>query len=92
MKEPVGTIGVGVPPRMRRSWDSFLWVMPAIATGNTVIAIPSEQYPLIAGDLYQVFETSDLPDGVINIVTGPRRGITEDSRRTRRHRRHLVLY
>ncbi len=45
-------------------------VMPAIATGNTVIAIPSEQYPLIAGDLYQVFETSDLPDGVINIVTG----------------------
>jgi len=28
------------------------------------------QYPLIAGDLYQVFETSDLPDGVINIVTG----------------------
>ena len=69
MKEPVGTIGVVC------STDAPLLgflslVMPAIATGNTVIAIPSEQYPLIAGDLYQVFETSDLPDGVINIVTG----------------------
>src|SRR5258706_3580567 len=44
--------------------------MPAISTGNTVIAIPSEKYPLITGDLYQVFETSHLPDGVVNIVTG----------------------
>jgi aldehyde dehydrogenase (NAD+) len=35
-----------------------------------VVAIPSESYPLITGDLYQVFETSDLPGGVINIVTG----------------------
>jgi aldehyde dehydrogenase (NAD+) len=38
--------------------------------GNTVVAIPSERYPLIAGDLYQVFETSDLPGGVVNLVTG----------------------
>ena len=44
--------------------------MPAICTGNTVIAIPSEKYPLIMGDLYQVFETSDLPGGVVNMVTG----------------------
>ncbi len=44
--------------------------MPAISTGNTVIAIPSDKYPLITSDLYQVFETSDLPDGVVNIVTG----------------------
>jgi aldehyde dehydrogenase (NAD+) len=44
--------------------------MPAIAVGNSVIAIPSELYPLVIGDLYQVFETSDLPGGVINIVTG----------------------
>jgi len=38
--------------------------------GNTTIAIPSERYPLIAGDLYQLFDTSDLPGGVVNIVTG----------------------
>jgi aldehyde dehydrogenase (NAD+) len=47
-------------------------VAPLIATGNTVIAIPSEPHPLAATDLYQVFETSDLPDGVVNIVTGAR--------------------
>jgi aldehyde dehydrogenase (NAD+) len=34
------------------------------------VAVPSESYPLIAGDLYQVFETSDLPGGVVNIVAG----------------------
>jgi aldehyde dehydrogenase (NAD+) len=44
--------------------------MPAIAAGNTVVAIPSENYPLITGDLYQSFETSDLPAGVVNIATG----------------------
>jgi aldehyde dehydrogenase (NAD+) len=38
--------------------------------GDTVIAIPSEKYPLITSDLYQIFETSDLPDGVVNMVTG----------------------
>jgi aldehyde dehydrogenase (NAD+) len=69
MKEPVGTVGVVCP--VDTPLLGFLsLVMPAISTGNTVIAIPSEKYPLIAGDLYQVFETSDLPDGVVNIVTG----------------------
>ena len=47
-------------------------VMPAIALGNSVIAVPSERYPLVATDLYQVFDTSDVPGGVINIVTGMR--------------------
>jgi aldehyde dehydrogenase (NAD+) len=69
MKEPVGTIGIVCPADTPLL--GFLSVaMPAIATGNTVVAIPSEKYPLITGDLYQVFETSDLPDGVVNIVTG----------------------
>jgi aldehyde dehydrogenase (NAD+) len=45
-------------------------VAPAIATGNTVVAIPSEPYPLAATDFYSVLETSDVPPGVINIVTG----------------------
>jgi aldehyde dehydrogenase (NAD+) len=45
-------------------------IMPAIAMGNTVVAVPSETYPLIIGDLYQVFETSDFPGGVVNCVTG----------------------
>jgi aldehyde dehydrogenase (NAD+) len=45
--------------------------------GNTVIAVPSERWPLAVTDLYQVFDTSDLPGGVINIVTGARRELTE---------------
>ena len=45
-------------------------VLPLIAAGNTVVAVPSEAYPLITGDLYQVFETSDLPGGAVNLVTG----------------------
>jgi aldehyde dehydrogenase (NAD+) len=45
-------------------------VMPLLAMGNTAVAVPSEKYPLITADLYQLFDTSDLPDGVVNIVTG----------------------
>ena len=69
MKEPIGTVGVMCPADAPLLGFLSL-VMPAISTGNTVIAIPSEKYPLIAGELYQVFETSDLPGGVVNIVTG----------------------
>jgi aldehyde dehydrogenase (NAD+) len=69
MKEPIGTVGVVCP--VDTPLLGFLsLVMPAISMGNTVVAIPSEKYPLITGDLYQVFETSDLPGGVVNIVTG----------------------
>jgi aldehyde dehydrogenase (NAD+) len=69
MKEPIGTVGVICPADVPLLGFLSL-VMPAISTGNTVIAVPSEKYPLITGDLYQVLETSDLPGGVINIVTG----------------------
>jgi len=47
-------------------------VAPAIAMGNTIVVVPSERYPLAATDVYQVLETSDVPSGVINIVTGGR--------------------
>jgi aldehyde dehydrogenase (NAD+) len=40
--------------------------------GNTVVALPSEKSPLAATDFYQVLETSDVPPGVVNIVTGPK--------------------
>jgi len=69
MQEPIGTIGILCPDEAPLL--GFLsTVMPAIAVGNTVIALPSEIYPLITGDLYQIFETSDLPAGAVNIVTG----------------------
>jgi aldehyde dehydrogenase (NAD+) len=69
MHEPLGTIGIVCPAEAPLLGFVSL-VMPAIAVGNTVVAIPSESYPLIAGDLYQVFGTSDLPAGAVNIVTG----------------------
>jgi aldehyde dehydrogenase (NAD+) len=69
MHEPIGTVGV-VCPSEAPLLGFLSLVLPAIAMGNTTIAIPSETYPLIAGDLYQIFDTSDLPGGTVNIVTG----------------------
>jgi aldehyde dehydrogenase (NAD+) len=69
MKEPIGTVGL-VCPADTPLLGFLSLVMPAISVGNTVIAIPSEKYLLITGDLYQILETSDLPDGVVNIVAG----------------------
>ena len=40
--------------------------------GNRVVAVPSEIHPLAATDLYQVLDTSDVPGGAVNIVTGAR--------------------
>ena len=71
MNEPIGVVGVACPDESPLLGFISL-VAPLIATGNTVIAIPSEAHPLAATDLYQVFETSDLPGGVVNIVTGSR--------------------
>jgi aldehyde dehydrogenase (NAD+) len=71
VREPLGTIGIACPDEAPLL--SFVsTVAPAIAMGNTVVALPSESYPLAATDLYQVFDTSDVPAGVINIVTGDR--------------------
>jgi len=69
MNEPIGTLGV-VCPSEAPLLGFLSLVIPPLAVGNTVIAVPSESYPLIAGDLYQLFDTSDMPGGVVNIVTG----------------------
>jgi aldehyde dehydrogenase (NAD+) len=69
MNEAIGTIGV-ICPRQAPLLGFLSLVMPALAVGNTVVAVPSEAYPLITGDLYQLFDTSDLPSGALNIVTG----------------------
>ncbi len=69
MKEPVGVIGalcadeaplLGLVSAMA----------PAIAMGNRVVLAASQAYPLAATDFYQVLETSDVPAGVVNILTG----------------------
>jgi len=69
MNEPIGTVGI-ICPNDSPLLGLLSLVLPVLAAGNTAIVVPSETYPLIIGDLYQVFDTSDLPDGAINIVTG----------------------
>jgi aldehyde dehydrogenase (NAD+) len=69
MNEPIGTVGI-ICPTEAPLLGFLSLVLPTLAVGNTVIAVPSEKYPLIAADLYQLFDTSDLPGGALNIVTG----------------------
>ncbi len=71
MNEPWGIMGIVCPDEMPLLGFVSL-VMPAIAMGNRVVAVPSPGQPLAATDLYQVFDTSDVPGGVVNIVTGGR--------------------
>ena len=75
MREPVGVIGLACPDDYPLLGFVSL-VAPAIAMGNTVIALPSPRAPLSATDLYQVLETSDVPPGVVNIVTGNREALS----------------
>src|SRR4029077_13603616 len=69
MNEAIGTAGV-ICPAEAPLLGFLSLVLPLVAAGNFVIAVHSASYPLIAGDLYQLFDTSDVPGGVINIVTG----------------------
>jgi aldehyde dehydrogenase (NAD+) len=71
MNEPLGVIGIACP----EDWGLLGFIStiaPAIALGNRVIVAPSSSQALAATDFYQVLETSDVPDGVVNIVTGDR--------------------
>jgi aldehyde dehydrogenase (NAD+) len=69
MNEPFGVMGV-LCPREASLLAFVSLVMPAIAMGNRVVAVPSPVDPLAVTDFYQVLETSDVPSGVVNIVTG----------------------
>lgn len=75
INEPVGAIGIACPDEAPLLAFVSL-IAPALIRGNTVVVIPSPVAPLCATDLYQVFDTSDLPGGVVNIVTGDRDTLT----------------
>ncbi|MBE3558602.1 MAG: aldehyde dehydrogenase family protein [Ktedonobacteraceae bacterium] len=76
LPEPIGVVGTACPDAYPLLGFVSL-VAPAIAMGNTVVAIPSPQAPLSATDLYQALETSDVPAGVVNIVTGERDALSK---------------
>jgi aldehyde dehydrogenase (NAD+) len=69
MNEPIGVVAVAAPTEAPLL-GFVSTVAPLVATGNCVVAVPSESHPLSATDLYTVLESSDLPAGVVNIVTG----------------------
>ncbi|WP_287884825.1 MULTISPECIES: aldehyde dehydrogenase family protein [Paracoccus] len=69
--EPHGVMGLIAPVAAPLAGFMAL-VLPAIAMGNAVVAIPSQDRPMAALTLAQVLACSDVPGGVVNIVTGPR--------------------
>lgn len=74
MKEAVGVLGIVCPEEAPLL--AFVTLMGhAVAAGNTAILLPSQRYGLIATDFYQLLETSDVPGGVVNIVTGPKQAL-----------------
>ncbi len=76
MKEPLGILGIVAP--QQAPLLGFVSVMAAaIATGNRAVIVPSNIHPLSATDFYQVLETSDVPAGVVNIVTGDQFALSE---------------
>ena len=77
MPERVGVIGI-VCPDVSPLLGFVSTVIPAIAMGNCVVVIPSETSPLSATDFYQILETSDVPAGCINIVTGGKDELTKE--------------
>jgi len=69
MNEPFGVMGL-VCPEEAPLLALVSLVAPTIAMGNAVVVVPSSAHPLAATDLYSVLDTSDVPAGVVNIVTG----------------------
>lgn len=69
--EPWGVLGIACANRQPLLGLAAL-VLPAIAAGNRVVAIPAMVQPLVAADFAQVLDTSDVPGGVVNLISGPR--------------------
>jgi aldehyde dehydrogenase (NAD+) len=73
LREPLGVVAAIVPwnfPLLLASWK----IAPALAAGNTVVLKPASWTPLTALRLGEICQEAGLPDGVVNVVTGP--GVT----------------
>ena len=67
--EPTGVVGI-VAPETPSLLGLISRIAPALVSGNTVVAIPSESRPLVCITFAEALETSDVPPGVVNFVTG----------------------
>ena len=77
LPEPIGVLAQ-VAPENQPLLTTISLIAPAIAMGNRVILIPSDSFPSVALELVQTFETSDIPPGVINIVTGDKSELSHE--------------
>ncbi|HTQ93310.1 MAG TPA: aldehyde dehydrogenase family protein, partial [Streptosporangiaceae bacterium] len=66
---PTGVVAV-IAPQASSLLGFVSVVAPAVVSGNTVVAVASERFPLPAVSLSEVLATSDVPGGVINVLTG----------------------
>jgi acyl-CoA reductase-like NAD-dependent aldehyde dehydrogenase len=69
LPEPTGVVAV-IAPETSSLLGFVSVVAPAVVSGNTVVALASERFPLPAVSLSEVLATSDVPGGVINVLTG----------------------
>ncbi|RMH19574.1 MAG: aldehyde dehydrogenase family protein [Gemmatimonadetes bacterium] len=75
MPEPIGAMAAVCPDEAPLL--GFVSVMaPLVCMGNAAVIVPSQRWPLLATDFYQILETSDVPAGVVNVVTGLRTELT----------------
>lgn len=77
MPESIGVMAV-ICPDENPLLGFISTVIPAIAMGNNVVVVPSEKHPFSATDFYQILETSDVPGGTVNIVTGPKEELAKE--------------
>jgi aldehyde dehydrogenase (NAD+) len=77
MPEPFGVMGI-ICPEEAPLLAFVSTVIPAIALGNSVIVIPSETAPFSATDFYQILDTSDVPGGTVNIITGSKETLARE--------------
>lgn len=69
MQEPVGVVGV-LAGEEAPLLGLMSLLLPAVAMGNSVVAVPSERAATLMAALYQVLDTSDVPGGVVNFIAG----------------------
>ena len=69
--EPTGIVGI-LAPKEPPLLGLVSRLAPALAGGNAVVAVASEEHPLAAIELAEALATSDVPGGVVNVVTGLR--------------------
>src|SRR5436305_4745608 len=72
VRHPLGVVGIITPwnfPLAIPAWKTF----PALMAGNAVVLKPASDTPLLALKLAEILQQADLPDGVLNVITGPGR-------------------